>query len=70
VFVLNPTTGEIGLPALGLKSIYKPKQVQSIKMIGSNKEIKFNQTDDKLMISVPAERPNQYAAVFEVHGAL
>jgi alpha-L-fucosidase len=70
VFVLNPSEGKIEIPSLGLGSKYNPKQIQNIRMIGSDEEIKFNQSDDKLMISVPSERPNQYAAVFEVKGVL
>ncbi len=70
VFVLNPAEGEIELSALGLKSIYKPNQIKSVKMIGSNDEIKFQQTNDNLKLGVPAKRPTNYAAVFEVHGAL
>ena len=70
VFVMNPTAGEIELPSLGLESKYHPKQIKGVKMIGSNDKIRFSQTDDKLMLTVPADRPNQYAAVFEVKGAL
>jgi len=70
VFVLNPSEGEIELSSLGLKSKNKTNKIKNIKMIGSNEKIKFKQTKAKLMISVPAERPNKYATVFEVKGAL
>ena len=70
VFVLNPSVGEIELPALGLKSKYEAKQIQSIRLIGSDKTIDFSQNDDKLILNVPATRPNPYAAVFETRGAL
>lgn len=70
VFVLNPTEGKIEIPSLSLKSENQSNPIKSIKMIGSNERVKFNQANDKLVISVPAERPNQYAIVFEVKGAL
>jgi len=70
VFVLNPSEGDIALPSLGLSSEYAPNKIKSIKMIGSNERIKFKQSDDKLMLSVPADRPTPYAAVFAVKGAL
>ena len=70
VFVLNPTAGEIKLPSLGLNSNFQSKQIQSVRLIGSEEEIMFNQDVDILSISIPAKIPNSYAAVFEVHGAL
>ena len=70
VFVLNPADGEIELPSLGLSSMYKPKRIQSVRLIGSDEKIKFNQSDDKLILNVPATRPNTCAAVFQVKGAL
>jgi alpha-L-fucosidase len=70
VFVLNPKAGEIELPSLGLGSEYQPNKIQFVSLIGSNEKIEFTQTNDKLTLSVPAERPTQYVAVFEVRGAL
>jgi alpha-L-fucosidase len=70
VFVLNPKEGEIELPALGLNSVQNPKQIQSVKLIGVDEKIEFKQTNDKLILNVPAQRPNEYSAVFEVKGAL
>lgn len=70
VFVLNPAAGEIELPALGLKSKYKAKQIQSVRMIGSDEAIKFKQTDGKLVLTVPAKRPTAYAATFVIKGAV
>ena len=70
VHVLNPAAGEIELPALGLESKYKPKRIQSVRLIGSEETIKFQQSEDKLNLTVPAERPNAYAATFVIEGAL
>jgi alpha-L-fucosidase len=70
VFVLNPEKGAIELPALGLKSENGVKKIRSIKMIGSNKKIKFKQDVDKLVLNIPKNRPNKYTTVFMVKGAL
>ena len=67
VFVLNPTEGEIELPSLGLKSKYDPGQIQSINLIGSKNSIIFKQTKDKLILNIPAIRPNKFAALFKVN---
>lgn len=70
VFVLNPTEGAIELPSLGLKSNNHVKKISSIRMIGGNEKISFEQGADKLIVNVPANRQNNYTAVFEVKGAL
>ena len=70
VFVLNPTEGEIELSSLGLNSEYKPKHIQSIRLVGSGEEIQFTQNANNLSLTVPAKRPTNFAAVFEVVGAL
>ena len=70
VFVLNPTEGVIALPLLGLKSKHKVKKVNSIRLLGSNDNISFEQNAHRLILNVPAKRQNKYTAVFEVKGAL
>ncbi len=70
VFVMNPEEGAIELPSLGLNSGYTPNKISSIKMLGSNKKIEFEQNNDKLILNVPAKRTNKYATVFEMKGAL
>lgn len=68
VILLNPTKGAIELSSLGLKSKFNTGKIESIELIGSNKEIKYQQTDDKLILNVPAKRPNNYASVFKIKG--
>jgi len=70
IFVLNPAEGPIELPVLGLNSEYAPNKIVSIKLIGSNEKIEFNQKTDNLILNVPSKRLNKYAAVFEVKGVL
>ena len=70
VMVLDPEEGAIEIPSLGKESKYDVKKISSVRMLGSDKKIKFKQKKDKLILHVPAERPTSYAAVFEVKGAL
>ena len=70
IFVLNPTTGNIELPSLGLSSEQKPGKIRSVKMLGSHEKIEFHQDHEKLILNVPDKRPTPYTTVFEVQGAL
>ncbi|WP_186755866.1 alpha-L-fucosidase [Echinicola salinicaeni] len=70
VIVLNPAAGDIELPSLGLSSGYQVGKVTDIEMIGSGEQVKFNQMDEKLVLSVPSERPNIFATVFKLNGVL
>lgn len=70
IFVLNPETGQIEMPALGLASPEHPNKIHSIKLLGSHSKIIFKQNKDKLILEIPDKRPTNYAAVFEVQGAL
>lgn len=70
MFVLNPDKGNIAIPSLGLNSKQNPKRISTIQMIGSNEQINFSQQGDKLILMVPAKRPNKYAVVFKIKGVL
>ena len=70
VFVLNPEQGAVELPSLGLKSKYEVNKISSVRMIGSDENISFEQDAHKLILNVPANNQNKYTAVFEVKGAL
>lgn len=66
IFVLNPVAGEINLPALGLESEYNADEIKTIQMLGGSGSVRFKQDAEKVMIDVPALRPNKYAIVFKV----
>ncbi|MBS3775386.1 MAG: alpha-L-fucosidase [Bacteroidales bacterium] len=70
IFVLNPEKGEIELPSLGLNSEYNPGKIRSVNMLGNDSKIRFKQSKDTFILTVPGERPNEYTTVFEVKGAL
>ncbi len=69
IFVLNPTSGPIQIPSLGLNAQYQPGSITAISMLGG-KAVDYKQDTDKLTLTVPDKRPNKYTAVFEVSGAL
>ncbi|MBI9064437.1 MAG: alpha-L-fucosidase [Marinilabiliaceae bacterium] len=68
--VLNPEAGAIELPSLGLNSKQRPGKITSIRMIGSDEQIEFEQHTDKLILIVPENRPNKYATVFKIDGVI
>lgn len=70
IFVLNPATGSIELPSLGLNSDEYPGKIRTVKMLGSRENIGFRQDLEKLVLDIPDKRPTPYAVVFEVQGAL
>lgn len=70
IFVLNPATGSIDLPSLGLTSQEHPGKIRSVKMLGSHEKIHFRQDNERLTFDIPDKRPTPYAVVFEVQGAI
>ena len=70
MFVLNPSPGRIELPSLGLNSEQQTNEIRAIRMIGSEEHIQFTQDSESLILIVPEQRPNQYATVFKIEGAL
>ena len=70
VFVLNSKPGKIELPALGLKSPYRPNNIKSVKLIGRKGKIDFEQDNEKLTLTVPEKSLKNYTLVFEIKGAL
>ena len=70
VFVLNPKEGAIELPSLGSNSKFNSKKIRSITMLGSDDEIVYQQLEEKLILDVPKDRSNPYAAVFKIKGVL
>ena len=70
VFVLNPTSGKIEIPSLGLHSKYNSNKIASIKLLGSKVKIIYKQEDDKLILTIPSKLDDNYTKVFEVKGVL
>ena len=45
-------------------------KISSVRMLGSQQNISFSQSEDNLSMDIPDERPTSYAVVFEVDGAI
>ncbi|MBV8252072.1 MAG: alpha-L-fucosidase [Chitinophaga sp.] len=68
VFVLNPTGGNLLIPALGLTSTYHPGNIRKVSLLGSKQKIAFKQDEEGLQITVPSEAGEGYTAVFKIEG--
>ncbi|MEO7215433.1 alpha-L-fucosidase [Mucilaginibacter sp.] len=56
-FLLDVPPGDIQIASLGKKSKLNAKKVLSVKLLGSNARINWQQTDDALVIKKPANLP-------------
>lgn len=65
VFVLNPASGPLRLPALG-RAAAAADRIESVQLLGSDASIAFRQDDDAVVIDVPSDRPTAHVTVFEV----
>ncbi len=62
---LEWTDGDILIRSLA-PSCGKDMKITSVSMLGSNEEIKWNQTAEGLMISFPNDKPTEYAHTFKI----
>ncbi len=70
VFILNPVKGNINLPSLGLRSDFDVNKISSVTMVGADEKIRFRQRNNHLTLTIPEDRPTNYALVLKVEGAL
>ena len=64
-FALERPEGDIHIRALGLKS-NEGKKIASIKLLGSKKKIEWTQTDNEVVIRMPASLPEFKTLVFAI----
>ena len=65
-YCMGKPTEDIKINALGKNSKLNDKAIASIKMLGSNEKIKFNQEADALVITKPAVLPDWKVVGFEI----
>jgi alpha-L-fucosidase len=65
-YCMGKPTEDIKINALGKSSKLNDKAIASIKMLGSNEKIKFNQEADALVIAKPAVLPDWKVVGFEI----
>ena len=56
---------DVLVKALGNKGV-AGKTISAVRMLGSSEEVKWRQTDDKLELSVPREKPCRFAFVYRI----
>jgi alpha-L-fucosidase len=60
-----PTNG-VNITSLGASAKLLDQKIGNIELLGSKEKIKWNQTDDALVISQPDTEPNDFAVVFKI----
>ena len=60
-----PTNG-VNITSLGASAKLLDQKIGNIELLGSKEKIKWNQTDDALVISQPETEPNDFAVVFKI----
>jgi len=65
-YCMGVPTEDIKITALGKSSKLNDKAIASIKMLGGNEKIKFNQEADALVITKPAVLPDWKVVGFEI----
>jgi alpha-L-fucosidase len=65
-YCMGKPTEDIKINALGKSSKLNDKAIASVKMLGSNEKIKFNQEADALVITKPAVLPDWKVVGFEI----
>ena len=65
-FCMGQPTADIQIASLGKNSKISNKTVASVKMLGSNEKLKWNQGGDALVISKPAKLPDWQVVAFKI----
>jgi alpha-L-fucosidase len=65
-FCMSSPTEDIKISSLGKKSKLNDKRITGVKMLGSGQKINWKQTDESLVISLPAKLPDWQTVGFAV----
>jgi alpha-L-fucosidase len=63
---LGEPSGEVRIASLGKKSVHESRAVKSVTLLGSKAALKWKQTDDGLVIALPASLPTTIASSFKI----
>jgi alpha-L-fucosidase len=66
VFCMKTPAGDIKINSLGKDSKICGKTVESVKILGSNEKLKWNQNADALVINKPSKLPDWQVVTFKV----
>jgi len=65
-FCMGRPSADIQITSLGKNSKISDKKVASVQMLGSNEKLKWDQNDDALVISKPANLPDWQVIAFKI----
>jgi alpha-L-fucosidase len=65
-FVMGWPEGEAVVRGLGLKSEYQPGKVTNVELLGHGK-VAFRQEDGALRVTMPQQKPSEYAVALKVY---
>lgn len=65
-FCMSKPSGDISINSLGKKSKVNDQTIASVKMLGSNQKLSWNQNDGALIIQKPANLPEWQVVTFKV----
>jgi alpha-L-fucosidase len=68
VVVLGAPTNGVSIKSLGKSAKLFEKSVGKVELLGSREKIKWQQTDEALVITQPKSLPNDFAVVFKISG--
>ena len=57
---------ELAIPSLGTGALLKPGDVQSVRMLGVERDLVFSHTENALVIRTPVEKPCDHAYTFRI----
>jgi len=61
-----PEDGKLRIKTLARGSRYMPGEITKVEMLGSDAPLKFERSADALVVTVPAQRPNEIAYGFRI----
>jgi alpha-L-fucosidase len=64
--VMGNPTGTVRIKSLGRNAKLLDRRIGNVTLLGSRDPVKWHQTDEALLIDVPAKMPNEIAAVFKL----
>jgi alpha-L-fucosidase len=63
---LGEPRGEVSITSLGRSAGHEKRPVQSVRLLGVNKPLKFQQTDTALVLNLPPQLPTPHASAFKI----
>jgi alpha-L-fucosidase len=61
-----PEDGKLRIKTLARGSRYMPGEITKVEMLGSDAPLKFERSADALVVTVPAQRPNEIAYGYRI----